>query len=167
MGDRDAAARCPRDRCRTGVGLQRTRVAESGPVVTDLRQYSGGARFAEPREADKDLVVGVLLECRRDCLSEPVDVVACGVQDGEQRQGLNAYGLLDQRRLSELGPSERLLQVGGGRVDTALSAGSAQRGRNLGFRQPGAGGWRRRDRQHCSGEWRRQVGGAACERFEK
>ena len=59
---------------------------------------------------------------------------------------VNKGGLLNQRRLPELGLPESLLQVGGSRVDTALSAGSAQRGRDLGFRQPGADGWRRRDR---------------------
>ncbi len=42
------------------------RVAEPGSVITDLCQCSGRARFAEPRKADENRIVRVLLERLND-----------------------------------------------------------------------------------------------------
>ena len=92
-------------------------------------------------------------------LAEPVDVVALGVQDGQQRAGLLSHRVLDQRRLMQLRLPQGLLDPAGQLVDTALPTSSAQSRGDTRARQPG--GRRRRERgcQHGTGVATGQVGG--------
>ncbi|MGW3769802.1 hypothetical protein [Actinomadura verrucosospora] len=69
----------------------------------------------------------VLDESLAGGLAEPVDVDTLGVQDGQQRKGLLAYRVFDQRRLVERRRSQHLLDLAGQGVNPAMPSGPAQR----------------------------------------
>jgi hypothetical protein len=73
----------PGDWCRAGIGLQATRCCETCSIITDFAEKAGTKHWAEPREADQDGGVGVILKRRGQCRLQRGDVLG----DGGQRLG--------------------------------------------------------------------------------
>lgn len=80
VGDRDRAAGSSGDRCRSGVGLECSRVGEPGAVIADLSKHAGPSRVGQPGETGDDLIVGMGPEQFGGRLAKLVDIRARGVE---------------------------------------------------------------------------------------
>jgi hypothetical protein len=91
----------------------------------------------------------VPVECLAGRGGQLLGVGAGGVQGAQQRRGVAAHRLLDQRRLPQAGRGKDLVQVGGVGGQATLAAGLAQQSDQFRRGQPGrvggGGGGRQQD----------------------
>jgi hypothetical protein len=71
-----------------GVGLQPSRIDETGAVIADLGEHARPIGVSQPGAAGDHRVVGMGLEKLGRRLTKLDDVRARGVERGQQRQGV-------------------------------------------------------------------------------
>src|SRR5439155_9186907 len=87
-------------------------IGEAGPVVAGLGEHPGAGERAEPWEAGDDPGVWVLVKRLYGGLLEVGRGGAGGVELAEQREGLAAHRLLNERELAHLRRAQRVAQPG-------------------------------------------------------
>jgi len=122
---------------RSGVGFEAAGVGEAGAVVTDLGEDPGGEQRTEARKAQVDLGVRVSVKRVGGGLLQLVGARAGRVELPEQGPGLDAHGLLDQRRLAHPRDGQDRTDPDGLGIDSALASGLAQQGGQAGLGELG------------------------------